>query len=52
VGDRLVEDVAWSYRTPLPESQKIAGLVAFYHERVDLFIDDALQERPVTKFSK
>lgn len=52
VGDRLVEDVAWSYRTPLPESQKIAGLVAFYNERVDLFIDDELQERPVTKFSK
>ena len=52
VGDRLVEDVAWSYRTPLPESQKIAGLVAFYNERVDLFIDDEPQERPVTKFSK
>jgi len=50
--DRVVEDLAWSYRTPLPESQKIAGLVAFYNERVDLFIDDQLQERPVTKFSK
>jgi uncharacterized protein (DUF427 family) len=51
VGDRLVQDLAWSYRTPLPESQKIAGLVAFYNERVDLFIDGKLQERPVTKFS-
>jgi uncharacterized protein (DUF427 family) len=50
-GDRLVPDLAWSYRTPLPESQKIAGLVAFYNERVDLFIDDRLQQRPVTKFS-
>ncbi len=39
-------------RTPLPESQKIAGLVAFYNERVDLFIDDQLRQRPVTKFSK
>jgi uncharacterized protein (DUF427 family) len=29
VGDHLVEDLAWSYRTTLPESQKIAGLVAF-----------------------
>ena len=48
LGDRLVEDLAWSYRTPLPESQKIAGLVAFYTERVDLFIDDQLQQRPVT----
>ena len=52
VGDRLVEDLAWSYRTTLPESQKIAGLVAFYNEEVDLFIDDQLQERPVTKFSR
>jgi uncharacterized protein (DUF427 family) len=51
MGDRLVRDLAWSYRTPLPESQKIAGLVAFYNERVDLFIDGRLQERPVTKFS-
>ena len=52
VGEHLVEDLAWSYRTPLPESQKIAGLVAFYSERVDLFIEEQPQERPVTKFSK
>jgi uncharacterized protein (DUF427 family) len=51
VGDRLVPDLAWSYRTPLPESQKIAGLVAFLDERVDLVIDGELQRRPVTKFS-
>jgi hypothetical protein len=38
--------------TPTPGStQKIAGLVCFYNEEVDLFIDDQLQERPVTKFS-
>jgi uncharacterized protein (DUF427 family) len=52
VADRLVPDLAWSYRTPLPESQKIAGLVAFYNERVDLFVDGQLQQRPITKFSK
>lgn len=51
VGDSLVTDLAWSYRTTLPESQKISGLVAFFNERVDLFIDDELQERPHTKFS-
>src|ERR671919_2950961 len=50
VSDELVNDIVWSYRTPLPESQKIAGLVAFYDERVDVFIDDERQERPVTKF--
>jgi uncharacterized protein (DUF427 family) len=39
-----VADVAWSYRTPLPESQKIAGLVCFYPEKVDLYVDGRLQE--------
>ncbi len=51
VGDRLVPDLAWSYRTPLPESQKIAGLVAFLNERIELAIDGELEQRPVTKFS-
>ena len=51
VGDRVVADIAWSYRTPLPESERIAGLVCFYNERVDLFVDGELQERPKTKFS-
>jgi uncharacterized protein (DUF427 family) len=51
IGDEVHEDLAWSYRTPLPESQKIAGLVAFYNEKVDLYVDGVLQERPVTKFS-
>jgi uncharacterized protein (DUF427 family) len=50
-GDAVHEDLAWSYRTPLPESQKIAGLVAFYNEKVDLYVDGVLQERPHTKFS-
>ena len=40
--DDLLGDVAWSYRTPLPESQKIAGLVAFYPEKVDIYVDEVL----------
>jgi uncharacterized protein (DUF427 family) len=39
-------DIAWIYRTPLPEAQKISGLVSFYNERVDIYVDDVLQERP------
>ncbi len=50
-GDNIHEDLAWSYRTPLPESQKIAGLVAFYNEKVDIYVDGVLQDRPRTKFS-
>jgi uncharacterized protein (DUF427 family) len=51
LGDRLHEHLAWSYPAPLPESQKIAGLVSFYNEKVDHYLDGVLQERPSTKFS-
>jgi uncharacterized protein (DUF427 family) len=43
VGDAVHADLAWSYRTPLPESQKIAGLISFYNEKVDLYVDGVLQ---------
>jgi len=36
-------DIVWTYRFPLPESQKIAGLACFYTEKVDLFVDGELQ---------
>jgi uncharacterized protein (DUF427 family) len=51
VGDAVHEDFAWSYPTPLPESERIAGLVAFYNEKTDIYVDGMLQERPHTKFS-
>lgn len=44
-------DLAWGYRYPLPESIGIAGLVCFYNEKVDLYVDGELQARPRTKFS-
>jgi uncharacterized protein (DUF427 family) len=44
-------DLAWIYRSPLPESQKIAGLACFYNEKVDLYVDGELQERPRSPFS-
>jgi uncharacterized protein (DUF427 family) len=50
VGEVLRDDLAWSYPAPLPESQKVAGLIAFYDEKLDIEVDGVLQERPVTKF--
>lgn len=47
----LHEDLAWTYRTTLPESQQVAGLVCFYDERVDLFLDGERQPRPTTPFA-
>jgi uncharacterized protein (DUF427 family) len=50
LGDKVIPDLAWTYPTPLPESQRIAGLVAFYDEKVDVYVDGVLQERPPTRF--
>jgi uncharacterized protein (DUF427 family) len=51
VGEARHPDLAWSYPTPLPESQKVAGLVAFYDERVDVYLDGVRQDRPHSPFS-
>ncbi|HTR75797.1 MAG TPA: DUF427 domain-containing protein [Solirubrobacterales bacterium] len=51
IGDAVHTDVAWSYAYPSPQVLQIAGLVAFYDERVDTFLDGAPVERPRTKFS-
>src|ERR671914_569549 len=50
-GDSVHEDLAWSYATPLAESQKSAGLVCFYNEKVDIHVDGVRQDRPSTKFA-
>jgi uncharacterized protein (DUF427 family) len=50
-GQAIHEDIVWMYRAPLPESQKVAGLACLYNEKVDLYLDGELQERPRTHFS-
>jgi uncharacterized protein (DUF427 family) len=44
-------DLAWSYVSPFRESEHIAGLVAFYDEKVDVTVDGRAQDRPRTPFS-
>jgi uncharacterized protein (DUF427 family) len=51
VGGQRVPDVAWSYPEPVPECPRIAGLVAFFNEKVDLVVDGVGQARPVTPWS-
>lgn len=51
VGDEVYQDVVWTYRAPLLESVKIAGLACFWNERVDLYVDGVLQGRPRSPFS-
>jgi uncharacterized protein (DUF427 family) len=50
VGGDQHKDLAWSYSFPTRELLPIAGLIAFYNERVDVFVDGELAERPSTHF--
>jgi uncharacterized protein (DUF427 family) len=50
-GRAVHTDLVWIYRMPLPESQKVAGLACFYNEKVDIYLDGELQDRPKTHFS-
>lgn len=43
VGQTTHTDVAWTYPTPLPESQRIAGLVSFYDDKTDIYVDGVRQ---------
>jgi uncharacterized protein (DUF427 family) len=52
IGETVHADLAWGYPAPLAESQKIAGMVAFYNEQLDILLDGVMQERPRTKFSR
>jgi uncharacterized protein (DUF427 family) len=50
--DEMVqEDVAWTYEFPTAAVLPIAGLIALYNEKVDIFLDGELLERPQTHFS-
>ena len=45
-------DLAWAYDFPTAAVHPIAGLIAFYNERVDVLLEGKRQERPVTHFFK
>lgn len=50
-GGRVEPDLAWAYDFPTRQMLSIAGLVAFYNEKVDLTVDGIRIDRPVTSFS-
>jgi uncharacterized protein (DUF427 family) len=51
IGETVHDDIAWAYNFPTRQLLPIAGLVAFYDERVDTIIDGTAQPRPHTHFS-
>lgn len=50
VGGKIHQDLVWGYDSALAESQEITGMVCFYNEKVDVYIDEELEEKPKTKF--
>jgi uncharacterized protein (DUF427 family) len=46
IGDASYPDIAWAYDFPTLPLAPIAGLIAFYNERVDTFLDGQLLDRP------
>ncbi|HEX5594738.1 MAG TPA: DUF427 domain-containing protein [Micromonosporaceae bacterium] len=51
LGDTVYPDLAWSYDFPTRQLLPIAGLIAFYNEKVDLIVDGERLPRPKTHFS-
>jgi uncharacterized protein (DUF427 family) len=49
VGGEIYEDLVWSYETPIPGAEQLAGLMCFYNDRVELTIGD--ERQPHTKTS-
>ena len=49
--ERTLRDVVWYYRNPTHESARVAGLLCFYNEKVDIELDGTMLERPKTIFS-
>jgi uncharacterized protein (DUF427 family) len=52
LGDRVVEDLAWSYEHPLHDAAAVIDQMAFFNERVDIIIDGSVEDRPTTEFTK
>ncbi|MGA9533847.1 MAG: DUF427 domain-containing protein, partial [Anaerolineales bacterium] len=46
LSDRLYQDLIWVYREPVNECSHIKGMLAFYNEKVDLYVDGDRQPRP------
>ena len=50
-GDTTLPDTAWSYDEPLDDAEPVQGLVCFYQERLDLFLEGEKVERVRTPWS-
>jgi uncharacterized protein (DUF427 family) len=52
IGDTIHRDLAWAYDFPTRQLLPIAGLLAFYNEKVDITLEGEPLPRPTTHFFK
>jgi uncharacterized protein (DUF427 family) len=52
IAGELIRDICWYYRYPTNPMAEIANMIAFFSERVDLYVDGEKQTRPETVWSK
>jgi uncharacterized protein (DUF427 family) len=52
LGDRLVEDLVWTYRDPQHDAEPVADLLCLFSERTDLEVDGEPMDRPRTQWSR
>ncbi len=53
VGERVFQDIVWSYHEPLPACSPIAESLCFFNERIDaIYVDDELIPTPKTPWSE
>jgi uncharacterized protein (DUF427 family) len=50
-GDQEIPDIALSYQDPLLDATPVRGLISFDQERLDVFVDGQVIERPRTPWS-
>ena len=43
VGEKVHDNIVWTYEEPIPSAEPITGLVSFYNERVELSVGDAVR---------
>jgi uncharacterized protein (DUF427 family) len=51
LGEAVYQDLAWAYDYSLREVAPIAGMIAFYNEKLDIFVDGIPLARPLTHFT-
>lgn len=52
IGERVVDDLVWSYPQPQHDAEPVCDLLCFFDERVDVELDGEPAPRPQTQWSR